>query len=126
MPKAWGQVDQCPLRGVADDLARVIGVQAGVVAEGGGIDQFLIDLGVTLGLPPATGVPWPAAKSPLTAMWVTVIWFRVRVPVLSLQITVALPRVSTAGSLRIRAFLGHTLHAQRHNDGGGWRAGPQG
>ena len=37
-------------------------------------------------------------------MCVTVILLSVRVPVLSEQITVALPRVSTAGNLRISAF----------------------
>ena len=36
--------------------------------------------------------------------WTTVISFWVRVPVLSEQTTVAEPRVSTAGSLRMRAW----------------------
>ena len=50
------------------------------------------------------GVACPSSKSPLTAICVTVILFNVKVPVLSLQITVALPNVSTAGNLRISAF----------------------
>ncbi|HBE72516.1 MAG TPA: hypothetical protein DDW31_00145, partial [candidate division Zixibacteria bacterium] len=40
---------------------------------------------------------------PAKTRW-TVIWFWVRVPVLSEQMTEVLPRVSTAGSLRMMAF----------------------
>ena len=44
------------------------------------------------------------SKPRMDAISVTVITFCVNVPVLSEQIKVALPRVSTAGSLRITAF----------------------
>ena len=43
-------------------------------------------------------------RLPATSRTVTTIWFFVRVPVLSEQITVTDPRVSTAGSFRIRAL----------------------
>ena len=44
-------------------------------------------------------------RLPAVQPWTTVIWFWVSVPVLSEQITVAQPSVSTAGSLRMSAFL---------------------
>ena len=46
----------------------------------------------------------PVSKSLPIAMWVTVILLSVSVPVLSQQITVALPSVSTAGRLFTSAF----------------------
>ena len=52
----------------------------------------------------SVGVALCFSKSPFSASCVTVILFSVSVPVLSLQITVALPKVSTEGSLRISAF----------------------
>ena len=68
----------------------------------------------TCGLSPAvssafsTGTPLrnkvsTRCVSPITSSTVTVIRFSVRVPVLSEQMTVTEPRVSTAGSLRMRA-----------------------
>ena len=52
----------------------------------------------------AAGVSRPAAKSSPTATQVTVILLRVSVPVLSQQMTEALPSVSTAGRLLTSAF----------------------
>ena len=114
-----GQVDQCPLRGVADDLARVIGVQAGVVAEGGGIDQFLIDLGVTLGRLRDRGA-LAGCKVPVDGD----VGDRHLVQGQGACLVAADNRGAAQGFHRGQLadqgiFLGHTLHAQRHNDGGG-------
>jgi len=48
-------------------------------------------------------LPSTSTTASPTTTWRTVIWFWVSVPVLSEQITVVLPRVSTAGSFRMIA-----------------------
>ena len=52
-----------------------------------------------------------------TSNTVTVIWFWVSVPVLSEQMTVTEPRVSTAGSWRISDAAAGMLRPQRQGDG---------
>jgi len=56
--------------------------------------------------PPSAEYPSPLTPiiSRFTYIFLTVIWLVVRVPVLSVHITVVQPRVSTEGSLLIRAF----------------------
>ena len=62
--------------------------------------------------------PVPAAPRAGVHTSRTVIWFWVRVPVLSEQITAAQPRVSTAGSFLTMALRpGHPPHPQGQHDG---------
>ncbi len=55
---------------------------------------------------PSIAYPTPVTSTDPSGVQIsrTVIWFSVRVPVLSVQMTVVLPSVSTAGSLRMTAL----------------------
>jgi len=89
---SWLSLQRCPARKHSSKATDVLAVLLEAAS-----DSSILPC---VGLYP---VPVTVYDLPPATISCTVIWFSVRVPVLSVQITVVEPRVSTAGSLRIMA-----------------------